>query len=85
MYGSGSPHVVSDVMTQPVVSVGQEVPFRDVVALMAEWQVSALPVTADDGRVVSEADLLPKEGSATPTPAGPNSCAASATWPRPGR
>lgn len=64
MYGSGSPHVVSDVMTQTVVSVGQEAPFKDIVALMAEWRVSALPVTVGEGRVagvVSEADLLPKE------------------------
>ncbi len=64
MYGSGSPHVVSDVMTQTVVSVGQDAPFKDIVALMNQWQVSAVPVTAGEGRVVgvvSEADLLPKE------------------------
>jgi CBS-domain-containing membrane protein len=64
MYGSGSPHVVSDVMTQTVVSVGQDASFKEIVALMAQWQVSALPVTAGEGRVVgvvSEADLLPKE------------------------
>lgn len=64
MYGSGSPHIVSDVMTQTVVSVGQDAGFKDIVALMAQWQVSALPVTAGEGRVVgvvSEADLLPKE------------------------
>jgi CBS-domain-containing membrane protein len=64
MDASGSPRVVSDVMTQTVVSVGQEALFKDIVALMAQWQVSALPVTAGEGRVVgvvSEADLLPKE------------------------
>jgi CBS-domain-containing membrane protein len=64
MYGSGSPHIVSDVMTQTVVSVGQEAPFKDIVALMDQWRVSAVPVTAGEGRVVgvvSEADLLPKE------------------------
>ncbi|RAG86854.1 hypothetical protein DN069_04615 [Streptacidiphilus pinicola] len=51
-------------MTETVVSVGQEAPFKDIVALMAQWQVSALPVTEGEGRVVgvvSEADLLPKE------------------------
>jgi CBS-domain-containing membrane protein len=51
-------------MTQTVVSVGQDAPFKDIVALMAQWQVSALPVTAGEGRVVgvvSEADLLLKE------------------------
>ncbi|WP_042365677.1 CBS domain-containing protein [Streptacidiphilus neutrinimicus] len=64
MYGSGSPHIVSDVMTQTVVSVGQDALFKEIVALMDQWQVSALPVTAGEGRVVgvvSEADLLPKE------------------------
>jgi CBS-domain-containing membrane protein len=64
MYGSGSPHIVSDVMTQTVVSVGQEAPFKEIVALMDQWHVSALPVTEGEGRVVgvvSEADLLPKE------------------------
>ncbi|MFC5905866.1 CBS domain-containing protein [Streptacidiphilus monticola] len=60
----GRPHLVSDVMTRAVVSVGQETGFRDVVVLMSQWKVSAVPVVAGDGRVVgvvSEADLLPKE------------------------
>jgi CBS-domain-containing membrane protein len=64
MYGSGNPHIVSDVMSQTVVSVGQEAPFKDIVAIMAQWRVSALPVTAGERRVVgvvSEADLLFKE------------------------
>ncbi|MFE1443415.1 CBS domain-containing protein [Streptomyces sp. NPDC058739] len=60
----GSPHLVSDVMTQTVVSVGREAPFKDIVAVMGQWRVSALPVVEGEGRVVgvvSEADLLPKE------------------------
>ncbi|WP_166028373.1 CBS domain-containing protein [Streptomyces chilikensis] len=60
----GSPHVVSDVMTHTVVSVGRDASFKDVVELMQQWKVSALPVLAGEGRVVgvvSEADLLPKE------------------------
>ncbi|GES29802.1 CBS domain-containing protein [Streptomyces angustmyceticus] len=59
-----TPHTVSDVMTQTVVAVGQEAPFKEIVATMEEWQVSALPVLVGEGRVigvVSEADLLPKE------------------------
>ncbi|MDT0476815.1 CBS domain-containing protein [Streptomyces sp. DSM 41014] len=62
MYGTR--HIVSDVMTQTVVSVGRRAPFKEVVRLMQEWRVSALPVTEGEGRVVgvvSEADLLPKE------------------------
>ncbi|GHA05294.1 hypothetical protein GCM10010329_29620 [Streptomyces spiroverticillatus] len=59
-----SPHIVSDVMTQTVVSVGRDAAFKEIVELMAQWKVSALPVLEGEGRVigvVSEADLLPKE------------------------
>ncbi|MFG6293969.1 MULTISPECIES: CBS domain-containing protein [Streptomyces] len=58
------PHIVSDVMTHTVVAVGRDAPFRDVVQLMQEWKISAVPVLAGEGRVigvVSEADLLLKE------------------------
>ncbi|MEV5953110.1 CBS domain-containing protein [Streptomyces sp. NPDC051987] len=61
---SGTAHTVSDVMTHAVAAVGRDAPFKDVVTLMEEWKVSALPVLEGDGRVigvVSEADLLPKE------------------------
>ncbi|MEU5282210.1 CBS domain-containing protein [Streptomyces asoensis] len=59
-----SPHVVSDVMTRAVVTVGRDTPFKDVVRLMERWRVGALPVVDGEGRVagiVSEADLLLKE------------------------
>ncbi|WP_030230946.1 MULTISPECIES: CBS domain-containing protein [unclassified Streptomyces] len=59
-----SPHIVSDVMTHTVVAVGRDASFKDVVELMQEWKVSALPVLEGEGRVigvVSEADLLVKE------------------------
>ncbi|MGV9560425.1 CBS domain-containing protein [Streptomyces sp. NPDC003401] len=59
-----SPHIVSDVMTHTVVAVGRDARFKDIVQLMEEWKVSALPVLEGEGRVVgvvSEADLLPKE------------------------
>ncbi|MET7811882.1 CBS domain-containing protein [Streptomyces sp. NPDC005395] len=59
-----SPHTVSDVMTHAAVAVGPQAPFKDVIALMDQWKVSALPVLEGEGRVVglvSEADLLPKE------------------------
>jgi CBS domain-containing protein len=60
----GSPHIVSDVMTRTVVAIGRDAPFKDIVRLMEQWKVSALPVLEGEGRVigvVSEADLLPKE------------------------
>ncbi|REK91990.1 CBS domain-containing protein [Streptomyces inhibens] len=59
-----TPHLVSDVMTQTVVAVGEEARFKEIVETMEQWKVSALPVLAGEGRVVgvvSEADLLPKE------------------------
>jgi CBS domain-containing protein len=61
---TAGPHVVDDVMTHAVVAVGRDAPFKDVVRLMEQWEVSALPVLEGEGRVVgvvSEADLLPKE------------------------
>ncbi|WP_081236608.1 CBS domain-containing protein [Streptomyces viridosporus] len=60
----GVPHIVRDVMTRSVVSVGRETPFKEIVRLMRGRRVSALPVLEDGDRVVgvvSEADLLPKE------------------------
>ncbi|MGW0886561.1 CBS domain-containing protein [Streptomyces sp. NPDC002671] len=60
----GTPHIVSDVMTHTVTAVGRRAPFKEIVRLMQDRQVSALPVIEGEGRVVgvvSEADLLPKE------------------------
>ncbi|WP_405876940.1 CBS domain-containing protein [Streptomyces sp. NBC_01136] len=60
----GSPHIVSDVMTHTVAAVGRGAGFKEIVQLMEQWQVSALPVLEGEDRVigvVSEADLLHKE------------------------
>ncbi|MFE4665756.1 CBS domain-containing protein [Streptomyces sp. NPDC056716] len=60
----GTPSIVSDVMTQTVAAVGPRAPFKEIVRLMRDWRVSALPVVEGEGRVVgvvSEADLLPTE------------------------
>ncbi|MFF5439267.1 CBS domain-containing protein [Streptomyces achromogenes] len=62
---NGTPALVNDVMTRRVVALREGAVFKDIVRTMQEWRVSALPVLDDDGRVVgvvSEADLLPKEG-----------------------
>ena len=61
---NASPHTVSDVMTHTVVAIGRDAPFKEIVGLIQQWKVSALPVLEGEGRVVglvSEADLLPKE------------------------
>ncbi|MEV6019237.1 MULTISPECIES: CBS domain-containing protein [unclassified Streptomyces] len=59
-----NPYIVSDVMTQTVVAVGRDAPFKEIVRTLEQWTVSAMPVLEGEGRVVgvvSEADLLPKE------------------------
>ncbi|MBV2357647.1 CBS domain-containing protein [Streptomyces sp. J2-1] len=60
----GTARIVSDVMTRTVAAVGRRAPFKEIVQLMQDWRISALPVIEGEGRVVgvvSEADLLPKE------------------------
>ena len=55
---------VEDVMTRTVVVVRDAAPFKELVELMDEFRVSALPVVDIDRRVVgvvSEGDLLLKE------------------------
>ncbi|MEU6944440.1 CBS domain-containing protein [Streptomyces sp. NPDC046316] len=59
-----SRYTVSDVMTHTAIAIGRDAPYKETVALMDQWKVSALPVLEGEGRVVgvvSEADLLPKE------------------------
>lgn len=54
---------VDDVMTEDVVSVRKDTPYRDLVDLLISRRVSAVPVVDPSGRVagvVSEADLLHK-------------------------
>ncbi|MFF5787448.1 CBS domain-containing protein [Streptomyces sp. NPDC012693] len=59
-----SRYTVSDVMTHTAVAIGRDAPYKEIVALMDQWKVSAVPVLEGEGRVVgvvSEADLLSKE------------------------
>ncbi|MGW6417363.1 CBS domain-containing protein [Streptomyces sp. NPDC055055] len=61
---SAQPFVVADVMTRKVVAVRPAAEFKEIVAAMERWKVSAVPVVEDGARVVgvvSEADLLLKE------------------------
>ncbi|MEV5845268.1 CBS domain-containing protein [Streptomyces sp. NPDC051985] len=61
---TGTPSVVSDVMTRTVVAVRRGAAFKDIVKAMRRWQVGAVPVLDDADHVmgvVSEADLLHKE------------------------
>lgn len=58
-------HTVESVMTTEVVTVRPSSPFRQLVRLLQQHRISALPVIDDAYRpvgIVSEADLLLKEG-----------------------
>lgn len=55
---------VRDVMTGTVAALRESTPFKEIVRILAEKQIGALPVLDEDGNlvgVVSEADLLAKE------------------------
>ncbi|MET7403740.1 CBS domain-containing protein, partial [Dactylosporangium sp. NPDC005572] len=72
---------LADVMTRDVVAVREDTTFDDIVALLAERHVGAVPVV--DGRdrvlgVVSEADLLRKLEFADAGPAAPGDAPAAA-------
>ncbi|MER5825116.1 CBS domain-containing protein [Streptomyces mirabilis] len=56
--------MVSDLMTTSVVRVREDAGFKDIAKLLAEYDITAIPVVDADDRpvgVVSEADLLRKE------------------------
>ena len=58
-------HTVEAVMTSQVVTARPTTPFHELVRLLEQHHVSALPVIDDTGRlvgIVSEADQLMKEG-----------------------
>ncbi|MCL6735991.1 CBS domain-containing protein [Streptomyces neyagawaensis] len=58
--------MVSDLMTTDVVRVRRDTGFKEIAKLLAEYDITAVPVVDDDDRplgVVSEADLLRKEAA----------------------
>jgi CBS-domain-containing membrane protein len=61
---------IKNVMTTDVATVSKNTPFKDVVRILDHRNVSALPVLDAAGRVigiVSQADLLPKQGAQEPS------------------
>ncbi|MFC8511329.1 CBS domain-containing protein [Streptomyces sp. NPDC057411] len=61
---TAQPFTVADVMTKRVVAVLPGADFKEIVATMRRWRVTAVPVVEGEGRcvgIVSEADLLLKE------------------------
>lgn len=84
-----SQYTVSDVMTHTAVAIGREASYKEIVELMDQWKVSAVPVLEGEGRVVgvvSEADLLPKEEFRRDDPRLPDqmeeASKAGVCWPR---
>lgn len=66
--------IVSELMTTEVVSVRQDASFTEIAKLLAEHDITAVPVVDDGDRpvgVVSEADLLRREAGRLDTAAGP--------------
>ncbi|MGW2559400.1 CBS domain-containing protein [Streptomyces sp. NPDC001514] len=64
---------VGDLMVDDVISVVPSTPFKAVAKLLAEHDISGLPVLDEDDRVVgviSESDLLVRQASAGPTGQG---------------
>ncbi|MFJ8112009.1 CBS domain-containing protein [Streptomyces sp. NPDC096132] len=61
-----SHRMVSDLMTTPVVKANRDTGFKELAKLLAECDITAVPVVDDEERVVgvvSEADLLRKEAA----------------------
>ncbi|WP_052269903.1 CBS domain-containing protein [Streptomyces sp. MUSC 125] len=57
---------VGDLMTPAAVSIRPDTEFREIVRLLDEYGITAVPVVGDDGRpvgVVSEVDLLRRRSS----------------------
>jgi CBS domain-containing protein len=62
---------VREAMTKTVVTAPEEAPFKELVRVMREYRVSALPIVDEGGSIVglvSEADLLLKEAPDVLTP-----------------
>jgi len=61
---------IKNVMTTDVATVYEDTPFKDVVRILDQRDISAVPVVDADHRVigiVSNADLLPKQGAQEPS------------------
>jgi CBS domain-containing protein len=64
---------VKELMTENVLAVEPEASLKDVAALLAQHGISGLPVISEQRRVlgvVSEADILVKEGAPRPVTEG---------------
>lgn len=61
---------IKNVMSTDVATVHEDTPFKDVVRILDQRDISAVPVVDADNRVigiVSNADLIPKQGAQEPS------------------
>ena len=62
--------VAREIMTAPVITVGPEAKLAEAVKVMAEKNISGLPVVDEDNRVIgiiSEADIVDYAGKPRPS------------------
>jgi CBS domain-containing protein len=60
--------LAKDVMTSPVIAVGREAAVQDIVEVLLQGRISAVPVVEEDGRIcgiVSEGDLINRADAGT--------------------
>lgn len=65
------PQTIADVMTPSPIVVSPETPLHEVISILAENQMSGLPVVDENGilvGIVSETDLMWRESGVTPPP-----------------
>ena len=77
--------LVREVMTTPVITAGETMPARHLMALLYASGIGAVPVTDPDRRVlgvVSNADLIMKPGRRWPSAAGTASTGRPPRGPR---
>ncbi len=83
----GTPHIVSDVMTHTVAAIGRKANFKEIVQLMEQWKVSALPCPGGRGpgdrRGLGGRSAPRRRSSATAIRTGTRSCGGSPISPRP--
>jgi CBS domain-containing protein len=82
-----SHRTVEDVMTTPVVTADRLTPYKEIARLLAEHQISGLPVLADGWQVVgvvSEADLLTAQDTAAQDTTAQDTTAQNTTAAHPG-
>ncbi|KKD37243.1 MAG: CBS domain-containing protein [Limnoraphis robusta] len=65
------PKTVADVMTSSPILARPDMPLKEAILILAEHQISGLPVVNDEGKlvgIISETDIIWQESGVTPPP-----------------